>query len=176
MAHSENLLIAPYSAAWPALFEAERLALANVVAPAFCLIEHIGSTAVPDLPSKPIIDMLLGVRSLHEVEIRVDAIERLGYEYIPRHERVMPERRYFAKPVIRPRQFHLHAVVLDGAFWHEHLMFRNALRSSQELARHYASLKFQLAAEFGDDREGYTNAKGPFISSVIHAVSLDARA
>jgi len=83
----------------------------------------------------------------------------------------MPERRFFAKPLVRPRQFHVRAVVFDGSFWKRHLSFRNALRMDEQLARSYASLKVRLAAEFGDDRDGYTNAKGPFIASVVHRAS-----
>ena len=153
-------------------FEAERLVLAQAFESVSCVIEHVGSTAVPELAAKPIIDIMLGVHSLADIEARIETMGMLDYEYMPQHENVMPERRYFAKPVVRPRYFHVHAVVLDGAFWNEHLIFRDALRANPKLAQSYASLKLQLAAEFGEDREGYTNAKGSFIRSVICGAPL----
>lgn len=171
MAHRAPLLVVPYSAKWPKQFEAEQVGLAKVFDGVFCAIEHIGSTAVSGLVAKPIIDIMLGVRSLSEVAVRVGAMEHFGYEYMPQHERVFPERRFFARPLIRPRQFHVHAVVFGSSFWDEHLLFRDALRADQALARSYASLKQSLAAEFAEDREGYTNAKSPFITSVVRGTT-----
>ncbi len=87
---------------------------------------------------------------------------------MPEHEAVLPQRRFFAKPVIRPRLFHVHAVAMDNPFFVEHLRFRDALRADPRLAVEYFSLKVELAARFGDDREGYTDAKSSFIQSVVH--------
>jgi GrpB-like predicted nucleotidyltransferase (UPF0157 family) len=73
----------------------------------------------------------------------------------------------FAKPVTRPRKFHVHAVAVDDPFFTEHLVFRDALRANAPLAADYFSLKVELANRFGDDRQGYTEAKSSFIRSVI---------
>ena len=114
---------------------------------------------------------MLGAESLHQIEKWVPILEGIGYEYLPQNEEVMPNRRFFAKPRIRPRHFHLHGVVFGGSFWNEHLAFRDALRSNSVLSDEYSKLKHQLAEKFGDDREGYTNAKNPFISAVLqHAL------
>ena len=133
-------------------------------------IEHIGSTAVPGLSAKPIIDVMLGASSLERIESWVPILEGLGYEYMPIHEETMPDRRFFAKPRMRPRHIHLHGVLIGGKFWAEHIAFRDALRSSPLLATRYAELKFELSERFGDDRESYTRAKGPFISAVLKNV------
>lgn len=168
MAHRAPVEIAAYSPQWPQQFAAERAVLAVVFPRSAFQIEHIGSTAVPGLAAKPIVDVLLGAKTLAEIEARIPATQALGYQYMPEHEVVLPQRRFFAKPVHRPRQFHLHAVQLDSLFWVEHLLFRDSLRSDPSLAQEYLLLKLQLAARFGDDREGYTDAKSSFIRSVVH--------
>ena len=168
MAHRAPVVVAPYSDEWPQLFEAEREALMESFE-AKCSIEHIGSTAVPGLAAKPIIDMMLGIVALADLGASMNDMRDRGYAYLPEAECAVPDRRFFAKPVTRPRQFHLHVVAVDGAFWKRHLAFRDALRGDRDLARSYASLKGHLAARFGDDREGYTNAKGPFIQAVVTA-------
>lgn len=168
MAHRAPVQIVPYSSQWPSLFEAERAALVSVFPTSAFRIEHIGSTAVVGLGAKPIIDVLIGATSLTEIEARIPAAEALGYQYMPEHEAVLPQRRFFAKPVIRPRLFHVHAVATDSRFFAEHLRFRDTLRADPQLAAAYFSLKVELAARFGDDREGYTDAKSSFIQSVVH--------
>lgn len=160
-------MLSAYSPDWRVEFETERAALAQVFPAPHFLIEHIGSTAVPGLGAKPIIDMLLGARSLAEIEAKIPATQALGYQYMPEHETVLPERRFFAKPVIRPRHFHLHAVAANSEFFADHLLFRDTLRADAGVAADYFALKVDLAVCFGDDREGYTEAKSSFIRAAI---------
>jgi GrpB-like predicted nucleotidyltransferase (UPF0157 family) len=171
MAHRAALIVVSYSPLWPQEFETERVLIQMTIASSDLCLEHIGSTAIPGVSAKPIIDMMIGAPSLQHIEKWVPLFEHIGYEYMPEHEQFMPERRFLAKPRIRPRHFHLHGAVVNSPFWHEHLAFRNALRHNSKLAAQYSVLKQQLAEKFGDDREGYTNAKGPFISSVIKNVA-----
>ena len=167
MAQRAQITIASYSPDWPILFTTERTLLLAALAPNSFQIEHVGSTAVEGLAAKPVIDMMLGATSLREVESQIESLERLGYEYVPQHEDAMPERRFFAKPLVRPRLFHLHSVVIGSKFWIEHIVFRDALRAHNHLAIAYEQLKRALADEHGDDRDGYTAAKGSFITTVI---------
>lgn len=166
MAHRAPVVIAPYDDQWPVRFHEESKALASVL-PRHFVLEHMGSTAVPGMPAKPIIDMLLGAGSLADIERVIPALERLGYEYIARHEAGIPERRFLAKPVVRPRGFHLHGVVMGGTIWNEQLRFRDLLRADAALAARYAGLKRHLARVFGDDRAGYTDAKRDFIHAAL---------
>ena len=83
------------------------------------------------------------------------------------HEDALPERRFFAKPLVRPRIFHLHSVVIGSKFWIEHIAFRDALREDNHLAVAYEQLKRALAEEHGHNRDAYTAAKGSFIANVI---------
>ena len=122
---------------------------------------------MPGLGAKPIIDILLGAPTLAEIESHIPAVEALGYFYASAFEALIPERRYFYRPHQRPSEFHLHAVALDSDFFRDHLGFRDALRNDPVIREAYWRLKSELASKFADDREAYTEAKGPFIRSVI---------
>ena len=161
------LEIVAYDRAWPVRFEAERARVLALFEPGAAVLEHVGSTAVPGLGAKPIVDMLLGVRRLAEVEARIPALEALGWEYVPRHEEWFPQRRFFALPRPPPRSHHLHAVEIGCAFWRDHLLFRDLLRARPETAAAYERLKRELARKHADDREAYTEAKAPFIQAVL---------
>ena len=159
--------IAEYSPQWPAVFAAEAEVIRSVFLPAEVHIEHVGSTAVPGLVAKPIIDILLGASSLPEIEHRIPALEAIGYSYVPEFEKQLPLRRYFSKPDRRDGRFHLHAVEHGSAFWHEQLRFRDALRAQPALRDEYARLKRRLAVTHNLDRAAYTDAKAPFIQRVL---------
>src|SRR5574337_1417446 len=166
------IVMVEYEPRWPALFEEERARLHATTGPLLAAIEHVGSTAVPGLAANPIIDILGGVRDLREVTRYVAAFEGIGYEYVPEYEVGIPERRYFRKPRTGqgPRTHHLHIVELTSTFWRRHLLFRDYLRTHPAALREYADLKRRLAAEYGDDGRGYTDAKGPFIESILRRV------
>ena len=159
--------ILPYDSAWPARFESEKYVLLDVFRSVPVQVEHVGSTAVPGLGAKPVIDVMLGVDHLANVEARIPDLAARGYEYIQRYEAAFPKRRLFAKPRHRPRAFHLHAVERSTAFWRRHLLFRDFLRRRPEVASEYYELKKHLAAEFGADRDGYASAKTAFIEAVL---------
>ena len=160
-----------YSPAWPLRFDAERTALAAIFPPDF-RIDHIGSTAVPGLAAKPIIDILIGAPALAQVESRIAAMQASGYRYRPEFEAELPLRRYFVKPADSPQEFHVHAVATDGEFWTAHLLFRDALCADLALAAEYAALKRALAARHRGDRDSYTAAKAPFIRATVeHAMA-----
>ncbi len=159
--------IRPHDPAWPARFGAERERLLAVFESHPVEVEHVGSTAVPGLAAKPILDLMLGAPDLAAVEARIPALERLGYEYVPELERVHPERRFFALPVSKPRTHHLHAVVRGERFWRDHLRFRDRLRAEPQLARAYERLKRRLAALHGAEREAYTEGKTAFVRAAL---------
>lgn len=154
-----------YQSRWPSMFEAERRSIEAALAPWLCAsIEHIGSTAVPGLPAKPIIDIMAPVRSLEDSMPAIQAVVSLGYLHHPYKGEVM---HWFCKPSPAVRTHHLHLVPYTSALWQERISFRQALRGSAVLARQYAQLKYALAAAFAHDREAYTAAKEPFIRAVL---------
>ena len=164
--NQEQITIADYSPSWPAQFAAE----AEILRSAFATrirVEHVGSTAVPGLAAKPIIDILLGAVSLVEIERVIPRLEAAGYLYVPVFERQLPERRYFVKPRTEGAHFHLHAVEADGTFWESNLRFRDALREQPALCEEYLGLKRRLAASFQMDRAAYTDGKASFIHEVL---------
>ncbi len=151
--------IAEYNPKWPERFAAERARLLTAAPDA--VIEHIGSTAVPGLGAKPIIDMMLGVKALADVPIA--AFSALGYDYVTKYDHMFPERRYF----VQPEAFHLHCVELTTEFWRRHLLFRDYLRNHPEYARACYELKLELAKEHAGDRQAYNAAKTDFIEDAV---------
>lgn len=164
---TEKVVLKPYDPAWPHRFESEKIVLAEIFAGCDAAIEHVGSTAVPGLGAKPIIDVIVGVRRLADVERRIEALEEAGYEYVPQYEGELPERRYFRKPRRGERLFHLHCVIEGRGFWERHLAFRDYLRAHPETAAEYERLKRELAARV--PKHEYTQAKSPFIEAVLAA-------
>ena len=162
---TDRVTIMPYDPDWPRRFDEERRALTAVFAGTEAVIEHVGSTAVPGLGAKPVIDIIVGVPVLAEVERRIPALEATGYEYVPAYEQQLPDRRYFRKPRLGPRAFHVHCVVTGSDFWIRHLAFRDHLRTHPEAAAAYHDLKRELATRLS--KEAYTQAKGPFIEGVL---------
>lgn len=169
-AEPDRVEITAYSPLWPAVFEIERDRLVAIFGADAVLIEHIGSTAVPGLGAKPIIDILLGAPTLDVVERHIPALVESGYRYVPEFERSIPGRRYFVKQHGHPGHFHLHAVVYDTQFWRDHIAFRDILRADPGLAERYWRLKTALAARFRNDRAACTDARNEFIRNALARV------
>lgn len=155
----------PYDPEWPRRFERERLLLEEVFGDREARIEHVGSTAVPGLGAKPVIDILVGLVRLSDAEESSAALAKMGYEYVPAYESQIPDRRYFRKPRSGAREYHLHCVLEGGELWTHHLMFRDYLRAHPESAADYYELKCDLATRCS--KEEYVEAKGPFIERIL---------
>ena len=128
-------------------------------------VVHVGSTAVPGLAAKPIIDLMLAVRSLRAPLTLFETLEQLGYEHRPSD--TIPDRLHFIRESAALRTHHLHVCQLDSTFWISHLRFRNRLRSEPELAGAYVELKRTLAARYPNDRLAYTDAKDHFVAKAV---------
>lgn len=157
--------LSEYDPEWPRRFEEEKQFLLGV-AGAYLQgsIEHVGSTAVPGLVSKPVIDVMFGVKSLSESAPAIDIITAARYEYSPYKTDVM---HWFCKPSDAHRTHHLHLIPHESALWNERIRFRDLLRSDIRLAEEYAALKRELAIRYKDDRETYTQEKWPFIQRAL---------
>ena len=162
-----RFIVSPYSPAWPKLFEAIREELLLAFSPTVVAIEHIGSTSVPGLAAKPVIDVVLGAQSLAVIESRIKPLGDLGYAYLSKYEDELPMRRYFVKSPADSLRIHVHGVEQGSRLWQEYLTFRDALRADDDLRMRYQTLKLHLAEEFADDKAAYTSAKGPFIQSIL---------
>ncbi len=163
------ITIAGYDACWPALYEEERGRILATIGPWVADIQHVGSTAVPGLGAKPIIDIMVGLRSLEDARRCIGSLETIEYEYVPEYEVEMPYRRYLRRrlpdghPVLG---YHLHMVETASGFWQRHLLFRDYLREHPETAGQYEALKRELAARYGSDHDGYSGAKTEFITGI----------
>ncbi len=166
MAHDAPVHIVPYDQAWPNMFEAERTLLVDAIGPWLVAgaIEHIGSTAIPGLAAKPVIDIMAGVESLDDSREALTVLDRYQYCYAPYRTEVM---HWLCKPSPAHRTHHLHLVPHGSPLWIEQLAFRNYLRTHPDVALEYATLKRRLADTHRLDREAYTAAKGPFVQRVL---------
>lgn len=163
--HEKPVRLVDYDSAWPVMFEAERSQLAEALQPwLFGPIEHIGSTAVPGLTAKPVVDIMAGVQDLETSRAALEPVARLGYMYFPYRPDQM---HWFCKPSPAHRTHHLHLVPFESQLWAERLAFRDSLRRSPDLAATYAALKRELATRYEFDREAYTDAKSEFVHSVV---------
>lgn len=157
--------VVPYNPEWPAQFEAKRRILQSALASWLVgNIQHVGSTSVVGLCAKPVIDIMVPVASLQASELAIPAAITAGYVYYPYQAEVM---HWFCKPSPSVRTHHLHLVPLASPLWRERLAFRDALRGSSRLSNEYCELKLKLAQRYKDDREAYTEAKGPFVQRVL---------
>jgi GrpB-like predicted nucleotidyltransferase (UPF0157 family) len=156
--------IVPYDPAWPERFAELGRELRASLGDVALRIDHIGSTSVPGLAAKPIIDIQISVAAFEPLDAFKQPLERLGYGYRGGN----PERtkRYFREPPGR-RRTHVH-VRRAGSFSEQWaLLFRDYLRAHREVAAEYAAVKRRLAVRFRDDRHAYTDAKVPFLWEVI---------
>jgi GrpB-like predicted nucleotidyltransferase (UPF0157 family) len=159
------ITIVDYDEDWPTEYEAEKTRLVAQIGGLAVEIEHVGSTAVPGIAAKPVIDIMPGVRSMADAEACIEGMRRLGYEYVPEFEEALPDRRYFRKG--HPEQkLHVHIVQIGGEFWRRHIAFRDYLRAHPEAADEYAALKRRLAAQHPRDSHAYTHAKSEFILGI----------
>lgn len=160
-----SIRIESYDPEWPARFEQELPALERVLGKSVTGgIHHVGSTSVPGLDAKPVIDILAGIEDLDGARPHIDPLSELGYMYSPYR---VDEMLWFCKPNPEHRTHHLHLVPTGSPRFKAELAFRNYLRKHSEVAQQYAALKRHLATRCGHDREAYTQAKGDFIRDVL---------
>jgi GrpB-like predicted nucleotidyltransferase (UPF0157 family) len=160
--------IVPPDPGWAARARAELDRVAEALGPVALRLEHVGSTAVPGLAAKPILDLQASVADIAARRRYVPALERLGYLFVP--DPASPDLHLFAKPAERPRSHHLHVCEAGSAQELRHLALRDYLRSHADEAAAYARLKREAAERFPQDRLAYIEAKERYVRD------LEARA
>jgi GrpB-like predicted nucleotidyltransferase (UPF0157 family) len=159
-----SIVVCDYDPAWPVLFEKESAIIRNALGPLVLTVEHVGSTAVPGLPSKPIIDLLVGVRSFDEAMERcVEPMQGLGYVYIPEYASWLPGELFFRKGPPGPWTHHVHLMETCHPRTEAFLVFRDYLRAHPDAARAYAAIKRSLAVSSQDDIKAYRTGKNSFV-------------
>jgi GrpB-like predicted nucleotidyltransferase (UPF0157 family) len=156
--------IVEYDRAWPVLAEQEVGRIRSALGDVAVRVEHVGSTAVPGLAAKPIIDLQLSVEAIDPLERYVVPLEALGYLFVPATE--SPDYHFLAKPPERPRSHHLH--VCEAGSDHElrHLAVRDFLRSHPDESARYAALKRQVVARHPQDRLAYIEGKEEYVTAL----------
>jgi GrpB-like predicted nucleotidyltransferase (UPF0157 family) len=163
----QGVEIQPYDAQWPSRFECERIRLHQQLPGQFLGIEHFGSTAVPGLAAKPIIDILAGVESMRVADELLPRLCQTGYDTSEEFNATLKDKRWLMRYEDGKRTHHLHLVIYGEIVWRECLAFRDALRADPTLAARYEALKHDLAILYADDREAYTGAKTGFIKAGV---------
>ncbi len=164
----EPVYIVAYDPSWPTLFAQERNRLLETARQWIEEVEHVGSTAIPGLDAKPVIDLMVGLKSMADASSCVEPLTNLGYSYWA--EGAQPHHNLFVRfvdPVLSALTHNFHLVEADGQYWEERLLFRDYLRNHPETAKEYAELKYMLSTRHRDDREAYTAAKADFVSEVV---------
>jgi len=161
---TSRILISDYDPLWPQQFETLRHRIADALGGLATTIEHIGSTAVPGLAAKPVIDIDVLLRSATDLPLVIARLSLLGYEH--RGDLGIPGRDAFRTPP-DGLPHHLYVCPPDSEECKRHIAFRDYLRAHPEDARAYATLKRRLAAKFSDDRESYTRAKSEFVAEIL---------
>jgi GrpB-like predicted nucleotidyltransferase (UPF0157 family) len=169
---TQPIEVVDYDPGWPRAYAEERDRIAAAIGDTVLAIEHVGGTAVPGLPAKPVIDLMVGVEDIERAGPAVAGLINLGYEYIPELESELPDRRYFRRGT--PETHHVHMVAASSDYWAEHLLFRDYLRAHPQAAEEYGKLKRGLAGRFRLDREAYRAGKVPFIDTVVAAARREA--
>jgi GrpB-like predicted nucleotidyltransferase (UPF0157 family) len=164
----EGIVVVDYDADWPARFDAQAAVLDPLLAT--WLIEpvhHVGSTSVPGLSAKPVIDILGPVASLSGSEECIEVLRGAGWFYTPYLSDTM---HWFCYPSPWQREFHLHLVVHGSTWYRQELAFRDYLRAHPQAAQEYEQLKLGLAKRHPNDREAYTEGK----AEMVLRISADA--
>lgn len=166
--------IVGYDPAWPAMAERELRRIAGAMGDVAVRLEHVGSTAVPGLAAKPIIDLQLSVAAMEPRERYVVPLERLGYLFAPAPE--SPDHHFFGRPPERPRTHHVHVCLTGSEHELRHVALRDFLRSHPEEAASYAALKREVAARHPQDRLAYIDGKDAYVTALERRAVRWARA
>lgn len=164
--------LVPHNSKWAILFEKEKQILKKTFGNTILAIEHIGSTAIPGIPAKPIIDINVGVESLDVARNMKKKFEKLDYEHRPfvpgKTKDDLKWQELYVKGPGAKRTHHVHVTVLGNNYWKNDLLFRDFLRKNPKRAKQYAELKMELAEKHADDRGTYTKSKEHFINETIN--------
>jgi GrpB-like predicted nucleotidyltransferase (UPF0157 family) len=167
LAINEKITIFPYDSSWPSLFEIERDRLLNLLPECLLEIEHVGSTAVPNCPAKPIIDIVASVKSIQIADEILPILCSSSYTTSEEFNKSLVSSKWLMRHENGKRTFHLHLVLENSYEWNNKLKFRDMLRRDDVLLNKYIKLKLSLMNEFKEDREAYTRAKDGFIREAL---------
>lgn len=162
---SGTVTVVPYDPRWVDEFNAASQEIHDTIGSKVIAVHHVGSTAVPGLCAKPILDILVSVADFTKALESVPELATLGYEFRPNEE--IPDRHYFRRRRSNHRTHHLSLAEPSSHYHTVTLAFRDALRASVDDARRYCELKLDLARRFPCDREAYIAGKSDFVAAIL---------
>lgn len=168
------IIIVEYDPRWLVVYEAERKQLTEILAGRFADIQHIGSTSVPGLAAKPVIDIAVGLRSLADAAGCISILEKNGYIYEPELERALPERRFLWRVSDTKQRYHLHLAEIQNPVLANPILFRDYLRRHAEEAAEYGRLKAELAIKCVSDIGAYVDGKTEFVERILALARVDS--
>jgi GrpB-like predicted nucleotidyltransferase (UPF0157 family) len=160
---SEPIELVAWDPRWLDAFQRMRARLANALGDTALRIEHVGSTAIPGIPAKPVVDIQVSVPDIDDDDAFREPIEAQGFEL----RFIEPGHRYFRPPPDVPRDYQVHVCEIGSDWERVHLLFRDYLRTHPEVAAEYGKMKLRLAGQHGQERIAYNDDKGPFIDAVV---------
>ena len=163
------LSLMAHDGAWASRFALEADRVRGAIGSLVLSIEHVGSTAVPGMPGKPVLDVAVAVSNEEAADACIAPLTGLGYAYRGPHGDDL-RRRYYVRDVAGRRAVQLHLYLLPAPAWDDKLAFRDALRADPALVRAYAAEKERAAAAVGWDKHAYSEEKGPFIQQVLRTL------
>ncbi len=166
----EKIEMFPHTSQWEVLFNKEAEALSRVFGKTLLTIHHIGSTSIPGIVAKPIVDMLPVVKDIRDVDLITPSVVGLSYE--AKGEYGMPGRRFFVKSQEGKRLFNVHVFEEGHPDVQRHLLFRDYLRAHSEEAFAYAALKKDLVLKYPDDIERYCCGKEDFVKAIEEKAAI----
>ncbi len=158
-----ELCVSPYREEWKNLFEIEKRDIEKAIGDYIEDIQHVGSTSIPGMPAKPILDIAIAVKNFEEARICIEPLCKMGYTF--KGENGIPRRHYFLKG--EPCTHHIHLLEKISEEWEKLILFRDYLRSNQKTAEEYKELKRDLLQRLQGDRKAYQAAKTDFVAAVI---------
>jgi GrpB-like predicted nucleotidyltransferase (UPF0157 family) len=165
MTQEETILIVPYDSSSPEKFAIEKKLIEETLGSWITGgVHHVGSTSIPGMSAKPIIDIMVGVRNLEEAKTCIPLLEQIQYCYFPYKT---DEMIWFCKPSPYKRTHHLHLMEVSHPEWEAKIAFRDYLINHPDAKKEYITLKTQLAERYSSDREAYTQAKTTFVKMIV---------
>ena len=165
-----------YDPKWKDLYEKEKKLILESIDDVVIDIQHIGSTAIPGMQAKPIIDIMIGLKSIALKKKYENKLNDLGYEFEGWNTEESTNiiyRNFFKKIKNNYRTHHLHLFIVNSEIWNKHINFRDYLIDNKETASEYVSLKYELMRKFPKDRKNYTDAKSKFINMIVDKVKKE---
>ena len=171
--------LVPYNPKWKEIFQKEKQLLKKTFKDKIIAVEHIGSTAIPGLPAKPILDINVGVISLEIARDMKEKFEEIGYEYRPfvrgKTEKGLKKQELYVKGPEARRTHYVHVTIFGSDYWKNDLLFRDYLHENSVCARTYSKLKNELAKRYANNRREYTKEKNVFINETVKLAKKSLR-